>query len=568
MPLAPIPSLEEIVRLYKAGELAAELAQFHDGPDGEDDPFVKRCVALHNDGQIDLISIPGQPTFANVPGHDFFTAQQFYCEAIPDLRTDVTALMECCRILIEQAGSDGAASQPNGAFRKWCQNNPADGAAVIREARSGNELARRFVTFALQAAENVRGAVDFVQSFDDDRRLSAMAALGGMTFNDPAKIREAIQVLEPFVSNVADDNVRANALFAAFDVLKKHNDIDTASRLAIAAAKEPGPSTLHSIAHVVWLHHSSLSAQALQIALVALERVQSEHLGTVRILDMGLHRLLGTKDEALVLNFLSIKLREEKLTFENFQTTASELRRNNPQRLYELIVRWFLSGSIALCDNVSDLVPIDEKRPFDTSIQPLGLTSVQQIFLCRKAIGFLFVRPVPCCSIIVSVLRGGDKDAKEPVTDLLFDPLLLSYSGGVVDYLKGIGADDPAHAAIQIALNKHEAYFAGLERTGLIREMHSSDYQRDVVRQRTHDEMRAARKAAERQSVLLSVVHRSTLLYGKRSLTYVLDNDGSRRAVALDLHSVGMSFELPRREVLDPVGLDYMIRVYRVEKLK
>jgi hypothetical protein len=107
-----------------------------------------------------------------------------------------------------------------------------------------------------------------------------------------------------------------------------------------------------------------------------------------------------------------------------------------------------------------------------------------------------------------------------------------------------------------------------VSKLGLIKELHPSDYERDVVRQRTYDEMRAAQKAAERESVLLSVVHRSTLLYGKRSLTYVLDDDGSRRAVALDLHSVGVSFEMPRQDVLDPVGLDLMLRVYRVEKLK
>jgi hypothetical protein len=566
--LAPIPSPEEIVRLYKAGELAAELARFHERPDGEDDPFLKRCVALHNDGHIDLVVIPGQSGFVSVTGHDFFTAQHFYCEAIPDLRANVTTLMECCHILIEKAGNDGAASQPNGAFRKWCQNNAADGAVVIREARSGDQLARKFVTFALQASENVQEAVDFVRSFDDDRRLSAMAALAGMTFTDPATAHKAIQALEPFVTCIEDDTVRANGLLAVFDVLKKQNDEETASRLAMAAAKDPGPSTLHSLAHVVWLHHKLLSTEALRTALVALENVRSEHLATVRILDMALRHLLATADEPLALNFLTVKLRDGKLTLENFQTTAGELKRNNPQRLYELIVRWLLSSSIALCDNVGDLVGIEEKRPFDTSIQPFGLTALQQIFLCRKAIGFLFLRPVVCCSIIVSVLRGVEREAEEPVTALLFDPLLLSYSGGAIDYLKGISAGDPAHAAIQIALSKHDAYFAGLERTGLVKELHPSDYKRDVVRQRTHDEMRGAQKAAERQSVLFGLVHRSTLLYGKRSLTYIEEDDGSRRAVSLDLHSVGMSVEWPRRDILDPVGLDYMIRVYRVEKLQ
>jgi hypothetical protein len=568
VPLAPVPSPEEVVRLYKAGELAAELAQFHEHPDGEDDPFLRCCVALHNDGQIDLVSIPSQPAFANLTGHGFFTAQHLYCEAIPDLRTDVAALMECCLILIRQAGADGAAFQPNGAFRKWCQNNPADSTAIIRGARSGDELARKFVTFALQASGDVQAATEFVSTFRDDRQLSAMAALAGMTFTDTKTVQGTIQVLEPFVACNEDDNVRANALQAAFEVLKKHKDEETASRLAIAATNESGPAMLHSLAQVVWLTRGLLSEQALQISLSALENVQPENLGTVRILDMALHGMLGNEAEPLALEFLTGRLAEGKLTLENFQTTSSELKRNNRQRLYELIIRWLLSGNIALCDNVDDLVGIEDKRAFDTTIQSFQLTAVQQIFLCRKAIGFLFLRPVICCSIIVSVLRGVEKEAEGPVTELLFDPLLLSYSGGAIDYLKSITADDSAHAAIQVALNKHEAYFAELERIGLIKELHPSNYQRDVVHQRTYDEMRSAQKTAERQSVLLSAVHRSTLLYGKRSLTYVLNEDGSRRAVALDLHSVGMSFEWPRREVLDPVGLDYMLRVYRIERLR
>jgi hypothetical protein len=153
------------------------------------------------------------------------------------------------------------------------------------------------------------------------------------------------------------------------------------------------------------------------------------------------------------------------------------------------------------------------------------------------------------------------------VTDLLFDPMLLSYGGNAREYLKHIAATDPAHGPIQTALTKAEGFYAGLDATGTIKELHPSDYQRDVVRQRTHDEMRTVHKIAESKSVLLSLVHRSTILYGKRSLTYVRDHDGSQRAVAMDLKSFSTSFELPRREILDPVGLDYMLRIFRAEKL-
>lgn len=565
MPHAPVPSADEIFHLYETGGLAAELARYHED---SEEPFVQRCVELHNEKKIDLVGIPKQPGFKETTGHNFFTAQHFYCEVIPKLDADVTALMECCQALIEQAGADGAAGQPNEAFRLWCRNNPAQGALVISKAREGDDLAKRFVTFALQASENMETAADFVQSYDDERRLFGMTALGRMPMIDASKVQKATSVLQPFLVAGDDDNLRANALLAAFDVLKKHNDVEKASSFIEAATDKPGPATLHGLAQILWLHHNLVTSHTIEKALSALQAVQSDHQGTLRVIDIGLHRLLADDNSGLVIDFLTAKLRDDKISLENFPTTAGDLKRNNPQRLYEIIVRWFLSGSYALCDNIGHLIEFEDKKPFDGSIAvPSGLTEAHQAFLCRKAIGFLFTRPATCCSILVSMLRGGDKEVVEEVIDLLFEPMLVNYGGKAVDYLKTITPEDQAYTAVQTALSRHQAYFAGLEKPGSIKELHPSDYQRDVVRQRTYDEMRTAQKSAEQQSVLLSLVHRSTLLYGKRSLTYIFDDDGSRRPVALDLHSVGVSFEMPRQDVIDPVGLDFMLRVYCVEKL-
>ncbi|HXO93814.1 MAG TPA: hypothetical protein VN825_06745, partial [Candidatus Acidoferrum sp.] len=80
--------------------------------------------------------------------------------------------MGCCRILVEKAGADGAANLPNGAFRTWCQKNPSKSASVIHGARADDALAKRFVTFALQAANDINGAIDFIKTYTDDRRVS------------------------------------------------------------------------------------------------------------------------------------------------------------------------------------------------------------------------------------------------------------------------------------------------------------------------------------------------------------------------------------------------------------
>lgn len=567
MTLTPLPSAEAIVQLYRDGELAVELARYHETPADSEEPFIQRCIDLHNCGDIDLIAVTSQPAFAKVTGMEFFAAQHLYCEAIPKLRTDIEPLMQCCRILVDRGGSDGAATFPYEAFRSWCRNNPDGAAAVIRDARADNSLAKQFVAFALQACEDANSAIDFIQSYKDERRLAGMAALSAMSFSDDIEAGHAIAAVEPFVDSSSDDHLRFSALVAAFDLLKGRNDTEAQTRLIEAASVRPGPETLCGIARVLLLYGPTLNSEALKVALSALESLDTAHGGTVRIVDLALQRLLESSGGSLAVDLLTAILRDDKLTIENFPSTAHGLRSKDSKRLYEIIVRWFLSGSLALCNNAGELIGL-RQAPFDTDATALRLTSSQLVFLCRKAIGWLFLKPVVCCSIIVSVLRIRDKEVHDQVVELLFDPILLSYGGDARSYLRGISPADPAFNAVQEALNRDEAHYSALMAIGIIKELHPGDYQRTVVQRRTRDQMRKAVKSAQDQSVLLSLVHRSTILYGKRALTYVQDPDGGVRAVAIDPKPISTKFELPRREIVDPVGLDYQLRMFRAERLK
>lgn len=76
-----------------------------------------------------------------------------------------------------------------------------------------------------------------------------------------------------------------------------------------------------------------------------------------------------------------------------------------------------------------------------------------------------------------------------------------------------------------------------------------------VERRHTHDMMVNAQRDAEKQSEFLNLVNRSVLLYGRRSITYVQEPGNKPRPVSMDMHSFSHFFELPRSEIIDPVGL-------------
>lgn len=566
MAVSPTPSAEQIIHLYEAGNLAAELAQYHLPAEDGSDTFLQRCTALHNNGYIDLVAVPDQPAFDAIDTQSFFTAQQFYCDAIPQLRTNAAALMACCRTLIERAGNDGVAYMPNSAFRQWCKANPEDAAGVIRAAKAENELAMQFVTFALQAANDIETAIAFVRDYDDIRRLCGLSALGQMTFADGAGARQAIAVVEPFVASDNEDPIRMNALSAAFDILKPHEDTVRAKRLVQFAVQSPGPQLLYGLARLLLQPHSSLDMEAVGIALSALRAVDSQHQGTIRLVDSGLQRMVGTPNESQALDYLTETLREGTLTIEQFHSTVHKLITGDPQRTSELAVRWLLSGSTALASSTGQFVRVGEESVFNTSAQLLDLSQEQQLFLCRKAIGFLFMHPVACCSILVSVIRVANEDVRVQVGQLLFDPILLSYGGGAKDYLASLPPVDAAYDTVQNVLARFGEFYSAIDAIGFIKELHPSERQLDTAHQRSHDQMREAYKEAEKQSIFCELVHHSTILHGKRTLTYVADPGGQKCAFAMDLHKHSAYIELPHLEKLDPVGLDYLRRMCMIEK--
>ncbi|WP_419601337.1 hypothetical protein, partial [Thiolapillus sp.] len=59
----------------------------------------------------------------------------------------------------------------------------------------------------------------------------------------------------------------------------------------------------------------------------------------------------------------------------------------------------------------------------------------------------------------------------------------------------------------------------------------------------------------------------SVILYGRSSINYVQQGTSgpSRMEIPMQAHSVEM--ESPRRNNLDPFGLEYMLRLFRAERL-
>lgn len=565
MNVLPVPTQDQLADLHRSGLLAQELGSFHeDGADGADS-LTQACVRAHNDGRMDLLATVRHPAFAELDTHAFFTAQHVFCDAIPDLQADADAVMACCQVLVTRAGDDLSGGFPNLAFSKWCANNPEQAVRVLDEAWVGKSPAIDFATFALVATQDAGRAIAFVGHFTDERRLYGMTALGRMTHANADAAQVALAALEPHLTPATADRTRANALGAAFGILSGHPDHEVVARVVDAAVVEAGPESLHALAQALVRQASLLDRPTTQAALGALLHVPQESTGTMRMVADGLHRMLGTAHEDLALDALSDLLRDGVWDPKHFSTPLHDIRAGDPARRDALVIRWLLSGSLALGDAAGELA--GERRGgslgFDLVLPPLS--EAQQVLLAQKAVGFLFTKPKSCCAVLVAVIREGTDVARAAACELLFHPVLQSYASAV-EYLSTVPDTDAAYGHVQEVLQRLAAYRAALSAIPDMKELYPSERQRHLARVRDQEMMRDAMKGADARSPLLSLFTTQHILHGRRTLAYVEGPGGERRAMPMDLNKHSVTMEMPSLEWVDPVGLSNLLMVYRSRK--
>jgi hypothetical protein len=165
---------------------------------------------------------------------------------------------------------------------------------------------------------------------------------------------------------------------------------------------------------------------------------------------------------------------------------------------------------------------------------------------------------------------AADDESLNELGSLLCAPLLLNFTGSVHTYVVQRSAMESGKVkeTIDRALKAIDDYIDTLKSVGNLPALHPSEAQREAHHRNFSRMMTEAFKAAQAQSPLLSVISKSVLLYGRKSVDYIYDADGQSHRMEMDLKSHGTEIEYPRMALIDPGGLDYMLRVFRFERLK
>mgnify|MGYP000482354864 CR=1 FL=1 len=573
---------EELVAAYKEGRLIEVAYELSCGSNENRQSVSGLLVELHNNGDIDLVDAFLDLRNNAENGPDFFISRDLFENALPGIAAPVQGVMTCIQRLVNEAGNDLAANTVIGSFIDFLaadSSRPSQALDIIQ--RSLDDWSN-FVYPTILAGTRINleeyfgHAVKLIGHEDPEISRNAMYALGRISYPEGSRyLNLAMEQVERTVDQKSDDAYMAVVIKTASSIAIIDVALEEQTHSVISTALEKGADlTLHAASEEFASHTNKLPDKLLNIFISHLPRVKPENKGSIRKIDFGI-RTLFKKDTNLAIECLENILlsNPDTLSLKMFDSVTHEILSMGLTTLNYLLTRWFIKGDRVLCTAMTEILESvhgDQlKLEIDTMAMPNNM-STTFIFLARKVIGYLFFRPVSASSIIISILRiAPDDDVMNELERLTLDPLLMNYPGSVRDFLESQISKEPekVSAIIESALKKLDEYLKRIRDIGEIPELFPSLSQREAYTRNFNQKMAVSYKQAMKGSIVEMIATKSVILYGRSSINYVRQNSSisSRMEIPMQKHSVEMEF--PRRHNLDPFGLEYMLRVFQVERI-
>lgn len=510
-----------------------------------------------------------EEALAELEGSRFFLVQHALCGLIPHLNVDQDVLLAFITRLLDAGGNDLAAGAPSTAFGEWTKKDPARSSKVYEAARAGDNLALRQLFMVLLANADAEEGLIFAQADEREAKLEAISALGAMELGE--RYDEVLDTLLQGASS-DDEDAALRSLEAGYRAAahrKKLAPVGFDEQLE-RVLQTRSPFAIHLAVNLLWLHRVGLTENAMDLCLDAAADVDPGSAGTISHLDHATYQLVGAGHAEKVICLLSELFDRSKgrITLDAFQSSYHALQNAGSDMLGSAVVYWLLNGGTYTRQCVaSEVCGVgNDDPPFSIPTSSLPLDPSDQLFLCRKAVGWFFIDALAAVAIPLAVLRDGSPHIASDVLNLIYDPLLLSYGGKLKSYLERAVADGGANSSgLAELLARKAALQDAMEGIERLVELHPSEMQREAARVQWHEQMERGMEQGRRKSILEDLFAKQYLLYGRSSLTPIHTSDGTTHLTEIAMKSFSISSELPILDIVDPVGLDHMLVHFKLE---
>lgn len=538
---------------------------------------IAAVVRLHNAGSLDFLSIPSFIEVDEADHYEMIEFQQVFGQILPALVCNTKSVMEAVESLMTIGGRDTSATVDLNGLRDWCSKNKREQEIV---AFVPNYPAHKllFLTVALQAGA-LHSLPDFVSlSFDwlnhaeIDYQRASLIALSAIRLEGETDLAiSTLSALLEYVDHLEDDGLLAAALTATVNLHSRAPGIAVETVVKIIdRTRVAGGKLAHSqAAEMIWQKGKNAHDSVQRALLVTCYVVSPLDVGSVRGLDFVAYTLAqrGKSEEAEALVRHFIERGENKISIAQFGNFFREYTKN--ENIGAMLLAWLGSESYALRNAAKEIVgTMYNNEPPIFDIDVTAQSSVTPGYLARKVIGYLFIHPVTATSLLICILKTCQGDDATEVAELLFDPLLLNFSGSVAEYLGQVKerGEHPWFQHVTDALSRLEQYISALDKVGVVKELAPSERQCFIERHQRQQAMEAAYKAMEEKSIFRTIASRSVVLYGRRSINYITDLSGNSQRSEIDMHTVSHRSELPRMSIFAPTELEHQLFTFRAER--
>lgn len=571
---------EEIIQALDADRWLEFVSGYNLRDDANEPAMHSLATQFHNAGRCNLLAaVDG---FDDGDSFRFYEIRQFYSETLPKLEAEPAEMLKAVRCLVDAGGPNRDAGFIALPFVKWCgRESRATAIADLLDFESPRDGWYLRLAIEGASASDPEAALDWalglIAGEPGPARAAALEALGSLG-NTPERAARAIEALRDHIKQETDDAVLALALNAAIELHGRGEQANPQGAAAIVtiAADRGGEAMRQRAMLAMWFQWEAVAPSILDQLIAIAKTVAGDEAIAINHLDHALYQMTSGEHVEIAISIVRALLSANRgsLTVHSFDSFEHQLLTKHLVRFDVLAVEWFMSGDRALGEAVMALVRKVHGAPMKLrpDLAPFGYGQAELIFLARKAVGYLFSTPISAASLLMAIMRTGVTDAVKGATELLFDPLLVNYSGDLGEFLRKVAEDkaDPATPHLEAALRQLDSYLDGLRAVGRVKALDPSERERMIEWRHRQQEMEEAMKAGEKDSILSQLATKVVLLYGNRSIKYVPqygDEPGPERRLVAEMQSHHHSQEYARMSVVDPHGIDLMLRHFRVERL-
>jgi len=554
------------------------------GKHGENDDIKTALVSIHNAGLCNVIEAYTELKNNKESGVDFFLTRYVFEQSLPEMESEILPVMECVLNLVEEAGADLAAGYPLSSFARYCEQDerrPKEAVQIIEDC-DNRYVGLLHIVLSSGSKFNseyyLSKAIELASHQDIEIRKLAILSFRNLEYKgNNRRINNAFKCLQERLENESDDYLIAHLIRASFGLCKQSNFLISheVAILIDEAVKKGGKACIHAISEIFSTEHKNLPNEMLDVIKKHLLSIDPKNKGTISLIDSGIAHLIESSEANKGIVFLETILLENsnEISMYDLSVTKSIISRNNKNLLDRLLTRWFLKSDWVLCDGISVIINEIHGNEPELSIDPNEIPRRDfrhLYFLARKTFGYLFYKPITITSIIVSILRiARDKKTKMALSDFLYDPVMMNYTGSAQDYLKKcVYRENKVNRRyIEIALDKIKRYLKGLHSVGELKELYPPQTHIDAYWRQYTQQMTRSIKDAEKKSVFANLFSKSVLLYGRKSIEYISDGNEMPKRMELPLQSHSVTMEQPRLTTIDDNGLNELIKHFRAERI-